>query len=85
MKLGSRTVVVENLSGEMHHPDDPVNKRGTRLVLLVGLLSSTDVESVKALAKLVHGDRNDLAEVLVHDERHSHASVLGETHVNLED
>lgn len=85
MKLNRRTVVVENLAGEMHHPDDPFNKRGARLVLLVGLLSGGDVEAVKALAKLVHGDGNDLAEVLVHDERHAHSSVLGEKHVSIGD
>lgn len=76
--LNGRSVVAEDLARELDHSDNPVNKRRACFVQLVGLLRGGDVEAVQALSELVHGDGNNLAQVLIHDERQTHVGVLEE-------
>lgn len=75
--LNRRGVVAHDLASKVHHPDKPVNKSRAGLALL-GLLRDRQVKAMQTLAEFVHGDRNDLAQVLIHDQRHTNARVLEE-------
>lgn len=60
----------------MHHPNNPFNKRRAWLGLLVGILCGGHVEAVQPLAEFVHGDRDDLAQIVIPDEGHANTGVL---------